>query len=162
MMYYFFYAALLFPSVIRSYLYDWKPNDKDGLNAKICFKNRLHRQSWYSIHLLWHPLYVSWHVIVLLQSKLSRKKQRKGKNVSSRLPEFPSNRSRVYKPALWILTQITLPTPTGMKTKPGEGIAARFVGGQEKPLLLPHNSCHWGGVAALTDGMCRPASADAR
>lgn len=38
------------------------------------------------------------------------------------LPDFsfPPTRSSVYKPALRILTQITLPTPAGMKTKPGK------------------------------------------
>lgn len=44
---------------------------------------------------------------------------------------FPSTRSPVYKPALWILTQITLPTPTGMKTKPGEGASAGLLAATE-------------------------------
>lgn len=96
-----------------------------------------------------------------------------GKRAKMCLPDFsfPSTRSPVYKPALWILTQITLPTPTGMKTKPGEGASARFLAAIEPsspfrkqlPLLLPHtfavHSGHCGGIAALTDGMCRPASA---
>lgn len=86
---------------------------------------------------------------------------------------FPSTRSRVYKSALRTLTQITLPTLTGMKTNRGEGIATRFHVGrraflltQEKqpPLLLPHtstlHSCQRGGTVTLTDGMCRPTSAD--
>lgn len=85
---------------------------------------------------------------------------------------FPSTRSPVYKPALWILTQITLPTPTGMKTKPGEGASAGLLVAAEAsspfrkqlpPPKLPHTSTvhsgHWAGSAALTDGMCGPASA---
>lgn len=87
---------------------------------------------------------------------------------------FPSTRSRVYKPALWTLTQITLPTPTGMKTKPQEGIAARFPRLLSRPSLpagnsrhclsahssaVPSSSSSWRGVVALTDGMWRPASA---
>lgn len=34
-MYYFFYAELCFPSVIRSYLLRKLPNDMDEINAKI-------------------------------------------------------------------------------------------------------------------------------
>lgn len=89
---------------------------------------------------------------------------------------FPSTRSRVYKPALWTLTQITLPTPTGMKTKPREGIAAQFPPVCRRAVLFPRETAatawplipppfppppppSWWGVVALTDGMCRPASA---
>lgn len=48
-----------------------------------------------------------------------KEKQWKDKNIWKD-SVFPSTRRRIYKAALWILTQITLPTPPGMKTKWGE------------------------------------------
>lgn len=106
------------------------------------FEKQAYRQSWYSFYQLWHPPHSLWHVIVLLHIELSfKKKEENGERAKMCLPDssFPSTRSHVYKPALWILTQITLPTPTGMKTKPGEGIPARFLVGH-RAVLYPQET----------------------
>lgn len=87
-MYYFFYAGLLFPSVIRSCLLNWKPNDQDELNAKVLLKNRptgshgtvfinsdIHRTVY---DMLLFSFALNW-------AFKKNRKQRKGKNVSARL-----------------------------------------------------------------------------
>lgn len=111
-MYYFFYAELLLPSVIRSYLLKWRPNDKAQPSAKMFLKNScgvvfIYVKQW---------LYIWRHVIVLLQAELGWSSRESSKMCP---PDslFPSYRSHAYKPPLRIITQITLPTPARMKTK---------------------------------------------
>lgn len=64
------------------------------------------------------------HVIVPFHWELSLKKNNERAKIGALDSPFPSSRSLVYKAALWKLTQITLPTPAGMKTKVGEAMAA--------------------------------------
>lgn len=137
-MHYFFYAELLLPSVIRSYLLKWRPNDKAQPSAKMFLKNScgvvfIYVKQW---------LYIWRHVIVLLQAELSWSSRESSEMC---LPDslFPSYRSHAYKPPLRILTQITLPTPARMKTNVGEGTTARFLVGLHtglflRKLFLPH------------------------
>lgn len=64
------------------------------------------------------------HVIVPFHWELSLKKNNERAKIGAPHSPFPSSRSLVYKAALWKLTQITLPTPAGMKTKVGEAMVA--------------------------------------
>lgn len=73
----------------------------------------------------------------------------------------------MFRKALWILTQITLLTSGRMKTK-AEGITvvSQHPSGSYclcfsliPSLLHVGFSCQWGKIAAMTDGMWRPASA---
>lgn len=137
-MHYFFYAELLLPSVIRSYLLKWRPNDKAQPSAKMFLKNScgvvfIYVKQW---------LYIWRHVIVLLQAELSWS-SRESSEMCPPDSLFPSYRSHAYKPPLRILTQITLPTPARMKTNVGEGTTARFLvclhtGLFLRKLFLPH------------------------
>lgn len=70
---------------------------------------------------------------------IKQEKQRKGKNVSSRL-WVPIEQKSCVCSALWILTQITLPTPPRMKTKVREWVWFS-VGHLRKHHRSPMNDC---------------------
>lgn len=158
--------------MISSCLLNWKPNDQDGGNARTFPppKNRPTGSQCAAfinsdIHCTFYDM-----LFFYLSHWIER---RTGKGAKMCPPDFtfPPTRSPVYKPALWILTQITLPTPTGMKTKPGKGASTGFLAASEAsspsrkrlPPKIPHTSTvhsgHSAGTATLTDGMCGPAPA---
>lgn len=153
----FFYAEQLFPSEIRSYLFNWKPNGKP--NAKISFRKDnegkifIYFKQW---------VYIWWHVIVLLHRELSRENRGGGEKASTRL---------------WVPTEqksCSLNTNPNNTSDPGENenksgrmshsVVPRWPSQETAtstpPWLAATWICRWQRIVALTDGICRPASAD--
>lgn len=132
---YVFYAVLLFPSVIRSDLFSWKLNHKEELKPRV-----------FHFFFFW-KIDNTEIIFIFLNSRRTfddmllfcftvkwAGKIEKEEKVSARFL-VPIEQKSCFCIAPWTQTQITLPTPTRMKTKSG-GVSC----GVGSPFAMSGNS----------------------